>query len=360
MNTANCKSGDNNYGKWPGFAAVKTDIIPNVLPLVIAILITFISLFYAGYDNDPGGKGRITYSSFYIKKRSNKNDPGYRISRPIVLSDKNHITISGLAITGGGNPAITLKNCSDIRITANKLYNSNDVGIHLYQCKDITVDHNFITNVSTGVYVQQNSGGGIVITDNRFLNMLGPLPRGQFVQFNNVNGPGCLIANNLCENEPGKSYAEDAISLYMSNGAPGSPITVRNNRIRGGGPSKSGGGIALGDAGGSYQLVENNVLVNPGQYGIGVAGGTNMQILNNKIYAGKNTFTNVGISVWNQYKSSCAIIVVRGNEVNWTNSKGVSNPAWNSGNCGSVEGWDNNIWNSKISSDILPNTLSHL
>jgi hypothetical protein len=61
--------------------------------------------------------------------------------------------------------------------------------------------------------------------------------------------------------------------------------------------------------------------------------------------------------VWNQYKSSCAIIVVRGNEVNWTNSKGVSNPAWNNGNCGAVEGWDNNVWNSKISSAILPNAL---
>ncbi|MDB5030808.1 right-handed parallel beta-helix repeat-containing protein, partial [Mucilaginibacter sp.] len=354
MNTANWKLCGNGYGKWPRFAAVKTDIIPNVLPLVIATLITFFSFFYVGYDNDPGGKGMSTYSSFYIRKKSTKNDPTYRISRPIVLSNKHNITISGLAIAGGGAPAITLKNCSNIRITGNKLYNSTTVGIHLYQCKDIAVDHNFITNVSTGVYVQQNSGGGIVITDNRFLNMLGPLPRGQFVQFNNVNGPRCLIANNVCENEAGKSYAEDAISLYMSNGTAASPMTVRNNRIRGGGPSKTGGGIALGDAGGSYQLVKNNVLVNPGQYGIGVAGGTNMQVLNNKIYARKNTFTNVGISVWNQYKSSCAIILVRGNEVNWTNSNGASNPAWNGGNCGVVEGWDNNIWNSKISSDILP------
>jgi len=324
-----------------------------------AVFITYISLIYLGHDIALPGKGRITNSLFYLKKISTKGDPGYRISKPIVLFNRHNITISGLAIAGGADPAITLKNCSNIRITGNKLFNSTTVAIHIYQCNDITVDHNFITNVSTGVYVQQNSGGGIVITDNQFLNMRGPLPRGQFVQFNNVNGPRCLIANNLCENEPGKSYAEDAISLYMSNGAPGSPITVRNNRILGGGPSKTGGGIAMGDAGGSYQLVENNVLVNPGQYGIGVAGGTNMQILNNKIYAGKNTFTNVGISVWNQYKGSCVIIVVRGNEVNWTNSNGVSNPAWNSGNCGAVEGWDNNVWNSKISSGILPNALIH-
>lgn len=189
--------------------------------------------------------------------------------------------------------------------------------------------------------------------------MLGPLPRGQFVQFNNVNGPGCLIEGNLCENLSGKSNAEDAISLYMSNGTPQSPIIVRANMIRGGGPSKTGGGIALGDAGGSNQLAENNILVNPGQYGIGIAGGANIQILNNKIYAKKNTFTNVGISVWNQYTktSGCNIIVVRGNEVDWTNARGEPNPAWDSGNCGPIEGWDNNKWKAKLNAAILPRTL---
>ena len=30
------------------------------------------------------------------------------------------------------------------------------------------------------------------------------------------------------------------------------------------------------------------------------------------------------------------------------------------GNCGAVEGWDNNVWNlQKINSDILPNVLIH-
>ncbi len=328
-------------------------LINSPLVLILAV-IAFTTSTLANHNNNIKRGQNL---SMAYKKRTTLNS--YRFSRPIVLVNVHNKTISGLDITGGNTPAITLKNCTNIKITGNKLSNSTDVGIHVYQCKNITIDNNYITNVSTGVYVQQNTGGGIVITNNRFLNMRGPLPRGQFVQFNNVNGPGCLIANNTCENIIGQSYAEDAISLYMSNGTAYSPITVKNNHIRGGGPSKTGGGIALGDAGGSHQLVENNILVNPGQYGIGVAGGTDMQVLNNKIYATRNTFTNVGITVWNQYTniSGCAKIVVRGNQVNWTNANGVLNPAWNNGNCGKVEGWDENTWNANISANILPQVL---
>lgn len=283
----------------------------------------------------------------------------YINSTTIKLYGVHDITISGLAIQGGSVPAIELDNCYNIHITGNKLYNSSDVGIHLYHCNKISIDNNYFTNVSTGVYVQGTVGGGIAIYNNQFLNMLGPLPRGQFVQFNNVNGPNCLISGNVCENILGQSHPEDAISLYMSNGTAASPIAVRCNRIRGGGPSETGGGIILGDAGGSNQLVEGNMLVNPGQYGIGVAGGTNMQILNNKIYAKQNTFTNVGICVWNQYTStsSCAMIAVSGNQINWTAAGGYLNSGWNNGNCGAVEGWDNNSWSANLSAAILPATL---
>jgi len=343
---------ENHHTGYRSICTASENRAVNLSGVLLFILFIMPAFLYGKGTNSLEGRIRAAHQKKIIAER-------YQPSKPIVLSGIHNKTISGLIIAGGNVPPITLKNCSNIRITGNKIFNSTSVGIYLYRCEDVIIDHNYITNVSTGVYVQQTNGGGIIITDNQFLNMVGPLPRGQFVQFNNVNGPRCVIANNLCENIIGQSYAEDAISLYCSNGTAESPITVKNNRIRGGGPSKTGGGIALGDAGGSHQLVENNLLVNPGQYGIGVAGGTDMRILNNKIYAKRNTFTNVGISVWNQYTrtSGCAMIVVRGNEVNWTNSKGALNPAWNNGNCGTVAGWDDNKWHSKINFDILPHVL---
>jgi parallel beta-helix repeat protein len=285
--------------------------------------------------------------------------PTYKPASVINLNGVHDTTISGLSIAGGNVAAITLNHCYNVHITGNKLYNSTDVGIHLYQCYNVTIDNNYFTNVSTGVYVQGVgiTTGGIVINQNQFLNMMGPLPRGQFVQFNNVTGPGCSISNNLCENIFGQSYPEDAISLYMSNGTAASPIMVSGNSIRGGGPSTTGGGIILGDAGGSYQTVESNVLVNPGQYGIGIASGTDMQVLNNKIFATKNVFTNVGVTVWNQYSNACAIINVSGNQVNWTAAGGYANPDWNDGNCGTVAGWNTNSWAANLTASILPLTL---
>lgn len=317
-------------------------------------LVIFHFLTNAGYNT------RKSCGSFNRQTNYLTGDrQGYKVSKTIRLRNVHNITIQGLSIAGNAEAAITLDNCSNIRITGNKLYHCAAPGIHLNQCSNIVIDHNYITDVSTAVYVQRIDYGGIVIKNNEFLNMQGPLPRGQFVQFDHVNGADCFISDNRCENEPRKSNAEDAISLYMSNGTAASPITVKGNLIRGGGPSKTGGGIAMGDAGGSYQLVENNILVDPGQYGIGIAGGSNMQVLNNKIYARKNTFTNVGISVWNQYErtSSCAVIVVKGNQVNWTNAKGAANHGWDSGNCGAVAGWESNLWGAKITPAILPDRL---
>jgi len=344
----------------PGHILIKKRF-RDTLWIIGLVCVTGLTLFY--FLRDPGNKTVTNGTSFYSQINHLTTDrQGYKLSKTIRLHNVHNLTIQGLSIAGGNESAITLDNCSNIRITGNKLYHCAAPGIHLYQCSNIVVDHNFITDVSTAVYVQQTNHGGIVIKNNEFLNMRGPLPRGQFVQFDHVNGPDCIICDNRCENEPGKSNAEDAISLYMSNGTADSPITVKGNMIRGGGPSKTGGGIAMGDAGGSYQLVENNILVDPGQYGIGIAGGTNMQVLNNKIYARKSDFTNVGISVWNQYEraSSCAVIVVAGNQVNWTNAKDAANHAWNSGNCGPVEGWGSNFWGAKITSSILPDRLISL
>lgn len=279
---------------------------------------------------------------------------GYIFSSPIVLTGTGNITLRGKAIAGGHSPAITLIRCHDIHILSNILFNSTDVGIHLIWCRNITIEHNFFTRVSTGVYAEQTTGGGIVVDSNQFLNMLGPFPRGQFVQFNNVGGSGCSISGNRGENIFGLSYPEDAISLYQSHGADTSPILIKGNWIRGGGPSRSGGGIMLGDNGGSWLAASDNILVDPGEYGMAIAGGDHNSIIRNKIYGRSQPFTNVGLYVNSINGYTVTNAVVSDNQVNFFNASNYNNNAWLAPGVEKPMGWDENSWGAAIDSTLLP------
>ena len=277
-----------------------------------------------------------------------------KASKRIVYDGKNNVVLNGLSIIAGDRPAIEISNCTNLRISGCNLSNGTGVealGIKLFRCINVTIEDCYLTNLSSGVLASTSTR--VYINGNKMLNMQGPMPRGQFVQFIDCYGSGNKIMNNRLENTLGKSRPEDAISIYQSDGTPDSPITVQGNWIRGGGPSKTGGGICLGDGGGGWQVASDNILVNPGQYGIGIASGQNMSILRNKVFASQSEFTNVGILAWNQYLKPCGNINIDGNEVNWTASAGYKNPFWNGNNCGLIAG-NNNNWDSDITVDVLP------
>ena len=278
----------------------------------------------------------------------------YTASAPINLTGAHDLIISGKSINGGSVPAISLTNCYNIHITQNLLGNSTTVGIYLYNCYNITMDSNNISNVSTGVYVVNTTKGGIIVVWNQFKNMQGPFPRGQFVQFNTVSGPNNSISNNRGENIFGSSYPEDAINLFKSKGTASSPIKVVGNWIRGGGPSASGGGIMLGDNGGSYEVASGNILVDPGQYGMAIAGGDHISITGNSIYARAQFFTNIGLYVWGQTGSHCTNATVSGNKVNYSNASNIQNDSWLGTGETTPSGWSTNIWDANIDASILP------
>jgi parallel beta-helix repeat protein len=280
----------------------------------------------------------------------------YRVSRPINISGAHDMTISGREITGGALPAIKLSNCYNIRITRNRLSNSTAAGIYLINCRNIIIDYNYISNVSSGVYAE-NSEGGIIVSYNRFKNMRGPMPRGQFVQFNNVNGAGNSISFNKGENVLGQSNPEDGINLFKSNGVPYSPIKVTGNWIRGGGPSRSGGGIMLGDNGGSYQVAFKNILINPGQYGMAIAGGDHISIIENTIYGKAQDFTNVGIYILGQAGYHCSNATITGNKVRFMNAKNIENDRWLGMGEAVPAGWGANYWGANIGESVLPRTI---
>lgn len=281
----------------------------------------------------------------------------YTASSPINLNGQHDLTISGKSINGGTVPAITLSNCYNVHITANSLGNSSDVGIYLYNCYNITIDNNFITNVSGGVYVDHSTGGGIIITTNQFLNMQGPGPRGQFVQFNTVSGGNNSITYNKCQNILGQSSSQEGINLYKSNGSASSPILVDNNWIEGGGPNSASGGIQLGDNGGSYQVASNNIIVNPGQMGISISGGDHQSVVNNTVYAGSQSFTNVGLVVWGQAGYAVTNSTVSGNKVNFKSSTGAQNDYWLASGEYTPSGWSTNNWKAAIDASVLPTTI---
>lgn len=285
------------------------------------------------------------------------NSTFYTQSDVINLDGAHDITISGKTIAGGSVPAITLSNCHDVHITQNSLTNSTEVGIHLYHCYNITVDYNYIANVSTGVYVDHPTGGGTVVNNNQMLNMQGPFPRGQFVQFNTVKGAGNQIKYNKLQNILGKSSSQEAINLYMSNGTASSPIQVVGNWIKGGGPNSASGGIQLGDTGGSYEVASDNILVDPGQMGLSISGGDHISFINNTVYAKAQYFTNVGIVVWGQAGYAVTNATVSGNKVNFTNSVNVENDNWIASGNPTPAGWGTNSWGANIGSSILPSNI---
>jgi parallel beta-helix repeat protein len=280
-------------------------------------------------------------------------------SNIIDLNSVHDITISGKSIIGGTLPCINLTNCYNIHISENRLVNSKDVGIHLYNCKNITIENNYFSNVSSGVYAEQTNEGGIQVNHNQFLNMQGPFPRGQFVQFNNVSGSNCSISYNRGENIAGISFPEDAISLYQSSGTVASPILIDSNWIRGGGPSKSGGGIMLGDKGGSYLKASNNILVNPGQYGMAIAGGDHNTIMNNIIYGSAQPFTNVGLYINGIAGYIVTNATVKGNKINFFNAANYNNNWWLAPNTIKPDGWDDggNILGANIDASVLPTVI---
>ncbi len=150
---------------------------------------------------------------------------------------------------------------------------------------------------------------------------------------------------------------EDQVNMWQSSGTAASPIFIRYNKIRGGGPSNSGGGIVAGDGGGSYITVDSNILVNPGQYGASIAGGHDNKLLNNQIYSASYPWTNIGAFVWNQYTPSSYNEEVSGNRINWLNSSGAANNWWDGGNVGVITMSNNVFGDSTIGSSIWNQTF---
>ena len=247
----------------------------------------------------------------------------------VLIENLQFANIEGIAIYIKYSKNVTIRNCFFNKAT--------EEAINIERSPNIRIENCLFSNVNSGVYAMESQT--IAVINNQFVNArkrAADSSRGQFIQFNGVTGTGNIIENNQGENFFNESDPEDLVSLFKSSGTAANPISIRNNTFRGGGPSTSGGGIMTGDYGGSYIIVENNTLVDPGQYGIAIAGGSNITIINNKIYGKQQSFTNNPLYVWGQTGVICSNNNVKGNRANWTDKNGYNNRGWNAGNCTST------------------------
>lgn len=235
----------------------------------------------------------------------------------IVIEGRSFENINN-AINQNGN-ILRFFNCSNITIRncyfgeASGGDQGGDRAIYFNACSNITVENNLFFDQGGAVLVSSH-GNGVIIRNNEFMNVRGPYPKGNFVQFNTCNGSGYVVENNRGENWFGESYPEDLISNYASSGTAASPILVQDNLFRGGGSSKTGGGTLAGDHGGSNIIIQRNKYINAGQYGISIVGGNNNKVLDNWVWQDQKPWSANGMPIWG-YSPPCTNVEVRRNKI---------------------------------------------
>ena len=302
--------------------------------IVFCALLTSPGAFAYSSVRDAGsasGPITITQGGTYSGNwTSTSSTPAVRIStsQPVTITNS---TVTNLA---GGHlidvPAATQANVTIDHVTG---HGGNGRFVNIEGFKSITI-RNCTLDKTGGIYlVSPVAAASVIVTRNRARNIQKGSGLRQFLQFNNVNTASPDVSWNEVINVYGQSEVEDNISVYKS-----SHVTVHDNYIQGAYPrnhtdSYSGSGIMLGDAGGSFNRVHDNQIVDTTNVGIGIVGGQGNRVFNNRIVSdGKLddgtplSAANVGIAVWNGYNDpSWANNDAYANTVGWMHS---GNPAF--------------------------------
>jgi endo-chitodextinase len=164
--------------------------------------------------------------------------------------------------------------------------------VRLNNISNIKIQHSDFIRVTAGI-LSTDCEGPVLIEWNTAINV-----GRNFIQLDKCKGSDIKIRFNTMERQGDylRGAAHDVvdwISIYKSEGTPESPILVKNNRARGHGHDKTGSFIMLGDGGGKYQYATGNVGVNPGQVGIGIAGGEDIVVRENMMFSVEWKYSNV-------------------------------------------------------------------
>lgn len=168
------------------------------------------------------------------------NDPSIELSQAVDVS-----------IVACDLKSIKLSGCKGVRIYNCWIHDSKQPAVVVDGCEDVIVQGCRIERVASGVYAHASKD--VQVIGNYVENVIGPMPRGQMVQFDKVTGKQNVIRGNHAINFHGASVPEDMISIFESSGSADSPLLIEENYLSGDpargsdGKSKSGSGIMLGD-----------------------------------------------------------------------------------------------------------------
>jgi len=166
----------------------------------------------------------------------------------------------------------------------------NDV-MHFHDCPGLTIINVYVNGV-------RSTGFGSGDKGNRVFKLMGAMhgctiTRGTYieagrqpVQFANAFvDNGDLSYNAVFGRGPEDSDYEDMFNFYSSGGDTGAPLSIHHNLLSGGGPSLSGTGMILGDAGkgkrSSHLHASHNIAISTGAVGLSIAGGVGNRLTDN-------------------------------------------------------------------------------
>ncbi|MGO9836403.1 MAG: right-handed parallel beta-helix repeat-containing protein [Polyangiaceae bacterium] len=285
-------------------------------------------------------------------------------SGPVTIRDQDGGVLSGLKITSAAGDCVTIDSTFGFTLRASEIgpcagnavvvrgggeITIEDSYIHPEhppaQCCDtgdgvfatgttsLSILGNVIAYGEANIEVQQTTG--VTVIGNFLLNPQNGGSRGQNFQ----SWSGCSqvdVERNYALSSLDPEYTlpakqEDSINFGQTNG-----VIARGNYVTGG-LSVSGCGIIADDEADSVQFIDN-VLLDTGQCGIGVASGTDQTISGNQILdrdpvdGGGNT----ALYVWNQYPGVCGPVSIVNNVISGIKPDGTPSSYWNGGGCGTV------------------------
>lgn len=307
-------------------------------------------------------------------------------SGPITISGKSGTTLEGLHITSSSGTCLTIVNSTGITIRNSEIGPCGGNGIVVSGGSGIRITDNYIHPEFTGAGCC-DSGDGIYENGTTDLLIQGNVvaygeSNLEILHANTVNIIGNFLVNprnfgdargsniQVWENshsiviENNYALASQDKSLFallpnqsdsMSFGGGVDDVVVRNNYISGG--FWSYGCALITEAVSNNIQFLNNTLVDTGQCGIGIEGGTNQVVSGNRIL-NRTPVTggaNTAIIVFKLHASdpACGPISITNNTAYQVKPGGELASYWNGGGCSPVNLSDN-IWDQAAYSALTP------